>query len=126
MQTPVDDSSIFTEVSRSAQASPSPRWSTSQGIPRKGQAPGRVTPWIAPGLLHAQVGLWCAFRQASTGPLPAVFTIKFSIEPPGPCSLWYTVAATPQAWLVWSRKTASPAEYNNGARKHQMIRGVQT
>ena len=29
MQTPVDDSGIFIEVSRSAQASPSPRWSPS-------------------------------------------------------------------------------------------------
>ena len=26
---------------------PSPCWSPSQGIPRKGQALGRVTPWIA-------------------------------------------------------------------------------
>ena len=26
---------------------PSPRWNPSQGIPLKGQAPGRVTPWIA-------------------------------------------------------------------------------
>jgi hypothetical protein len=31
MQTPVDDSSIFTEVSRSARASPSPHWSPLQG-----------------------------------------------------------------------------------------------
>jgi hypothetical protein len=61
MQTPVDDSGIFTEVSRSAQASPSPRWSTLQEIPRKGQAPGRVTPWIASSLPYAQVGLRCAF-----------------------------------------------------------------
>ena len=61
---------------------PSPRWSPSQGIPRKGQTPGRVTPWIAPGLPHAQVGLWCAFRQASPGPLPVVFTIKLPTEPP--------------------------------------------
>ena len=29
MQTPIDDSSIFTEVSRSVQASPNPRWSPS-------------------------------------------------------------------------------------------------
>ena len=57
MQTPVDDFGIFTKVLRSAQASPSPRWSPSQGIPRKGQAPGRITPWIASGLPHAQVGL---------------------------------------------------------------------
>ena len=55
---------------------PNSRWSPSQGIPRKSQASGRVTPWIAPGLSHAQVGLLCAFRQVSPGPLPAVFTIK--------------------------------------------------
>ena len=29
MQTPIDDSGIFIEVSRSAQAPPSPRWSPS-------------------------------------------------------------------------------------------------
>ena len=62
--------------------SPSPRWSPSQGIPRKVQAPGRVTSWIAPGLPHVQVGLRCAFQQASLGPLPAVFIIKLSAEPP--------------------------------------------
>ena len=59
---------------------PSPRWSPSQGIPRKGQAPRRVTPWIAPSLPHVQVGLWCAFWQASPGPLPVVFTIKLPAE----------------------------------------------
>ena len=82
IQTPVNDSGIFTEVSRSVQAFPSPRWSPSQGIPRKGQAPGRVTPWIVSGLPHAQMGLRRAFRQASPGPLPAVFTIKLPSEPP--------------------------------------------
>jgi hypothetical protein len=60
---------------------PSPRWNPSQGIPRKGQAPGWVTPWIAPVLPHAQVGLQCAFWQTSPGPLPAVFTIKLPAEP---------------------------------------------
>ena len=61
MQTPIDDSGIFTELSRSVQASPSPRWSPSQGIHRKGQAPGWVTPWIASGVPHVQVGLRHAF-----------------------------------------------------------------
>ena len=61
---------------------PSPRWSPSLGIPRKGQALGRVTPWIALGLPHAQVGLRCAFWQASPGSLPVVFTIKFPAETP--------------------------------------------
>ena len=52
------------------------------GAPCKGQAPGRVTPWIALGLPHVLVCLRCAFRQASPGPLPAIFTIKFLTEPP--------------------------------------------
>ena len=60
---------------------PSPRWSPSQGIPHKGQSPSRVTPWIALVLSHAQVGLWCAFRQASPRTLPAVFTIKLLAKP---------------------------------------------
>jgi hypothetical protein len=55
---------------------PNPHWSPSQGCPRKGQALGWVTPWIAPGLPHAQVGLQCAFWQVSLRPLPMVFTIK--------------------------------------------------
>ena len=60
----------------------SPRWSPSQVIHHKGQAPSRVTTWIALGLPHAQVGLRCAFRQASPGPLPVVFTIKLPAKPP--------------------------------------------
>ena len=87
MQTPVDDSSIFTEVSRSAQASPSPRWSPSQGIPRKGQAPGRITPWIASGLPHTQVGLRRAFRQASPRCSPPSSLSSFWSKHCGPCSL---------------------------------------
>jgi hypothetical protein len=72
------------------------------------------------------VGLRCAFQQASPGLLPAVFTIKPPAEPPWPCSLRYTVAATPQARLVWSHKTTSPAECKHGVRKHLWMRGMQT
>ena len=61
---------------------PSPRWSPSQGIPLKGQASSRVTPWIALGLPHVQVGLQCAFWQASPGLLPTVFTIKLTAKTP--------------------------------------------
>ena len=100
MQTPVDDSGIFTEVSRNAQASPSPHWSPSQGIPRKGQAPGQVTSWIASGFPHMQVGLRRAFRQASSGCSPPSSLSSFRPNHSGPCSLWYTVAATPQTRLV--------------------------
>ena len=57
MQTPIDDSSILPRHREARKLLPSPHWSPSQGIPRKGQAHGRVTPWIASGLPHAQVGL---------------------------------------------------------------------
>ena len=62
---------------------PSPRWSPSQGIPRKGQAPGRVTSWIARGLPHAQAGLRLSHSwQSLSRMLPIVFTIKLLAEPP--------------------------------------------
>ena len=99
-QTPVDDSGIFTEVLRSKQASPSPRWSPSQGILRKGQAPGRIIPWISLGLPHAQVGLQRVFWQASPGCSPPSSLSNFRPKRRGPCFLWYTVAATPQPRLV--------------------------
>ena len=92
------------------QLPPTPRWSPLQGIPRKGQAPSRVTPWIAPSLPYTQVSLRCAFQQASPGPLPAVFTIKLLAKLRGPCSLRYTLAATPQKRLARSRKTISPSD----------------
>jgi hypothetical protein len=67
MQISVDDFGIFTKV-EARKLPPSPRWSPSQGIPRKGQALGWVTQWIAPGLLHAQVGLQCASPGSLKGP----------------------------------------------------------
>ena len=82
VQTPIDDSGILPRYREALKLPPSPCWSPSQGIPHKGQAPGRVTSWIALSLPHAQMGLRCVFRQASTGPLSAVFTIKLSAEPP--------------------------------------------
>ena len=97
------------------------------GAPCKGQAPGRVTPWIAPGLPHAQVGLRCAFRQASSGPLPAIFTIKLPAKPPW--ALFPSVHGgshtTKRGWFDLTRLQAPPM-YNNGARKHRVVRGVQT
>ena len=83
MQTPPSMTLVFLPRYREAhKLPPSPRWSPSQGIPCKGQAFGQVTPWIASGLPHAQVGLWCAFWQTSPGPLLTVFTIKLPAEPP--------------------------------------------
>ena len=102
---------VFLPRDREARKLPSsPHWSPSQGIPRKGQAPGRVTPWIASGLPHAQVGLRRAFRQASPGCSPPSSLSSFRPKRRGPCSLRYTVAAAPQTRLVRSRKTSSPSD----------------
>ena len=131
MQTPIDDFNIFTEVLRSTQASPSPCWSPSQGIPRKGQAPDRVTLWIAPGLPHAQVGLQCAFRQASPRPFPAIITIKLLAKASGRTTAGLVPFGTrwqphhKRGWCDLERLQAPPM-YNNGARKHRVVRGMQT
>ena len=52
------------------------------GAPRKGQSPGWVSLGISSALPHTQVDIRCAFRQASPGPLPTVFTIKLLAESP--------------------------------------------
>jgi hypothetical protein len=126
MQTPVDDFCIFTEVSKSAQASPSPHWSPSQGIPRMGQALSRVTPWIASGLPHVQVGLQCAFRQASPRPLPAVFTIKLLAETPRAFfpSVHDDGHTTNMVGLV--SQDYKPRRVQASARKHLGFRGMKT
>ena len=105
---------------------PSPRWSPSQGIPRKGQAPGRVTSWIASGLSHAQVGLRRAFRQAFPGCSPPSSLSSFRPKRHGPCSLRYTVAPHhKRGWCDLARLQAPPM-YNSCARKHGVARGMQT
>ena len=128
MQTPVDDSSIFTEVSRSAQASPSPYWSPSQGIPHKGQAPGRVTPWIALGLSHAQAGLRLSHSwQSLSRTAPRRFHYQVSgrttagLVPFGTRWRPYHI----RGWCDLARLQA-PSMYNNGAHKDRVVRGMQT
>jgi hypothetical protein len=100
---------VFLPRYREARKLPSsPRWSRpSQGSPCKGQAPGHVTPWIALDLPHVQVGLRRAFQQASPGCSPPSSLSSFWPKHRETCSLWYTVAATSQAWLVWSYKTTN-------------------
>jgi hypothetical protein len=82
MQTPWTTPVFLPRYREARKLPPSPRWSPSQGIPRNGQALGPVTPWIASGLPHAQVGLRYAFRQASPILLPAVFAIKLPAKTP--------------------------------------------
>ena len=128
MQTLVDDSNIFTEVSRSTQASPSPRWSPSQGIPRKGQASGWVTPWIAPGLRHVQVGLRLSHSwQSLSRTAPRCLHYQAS----GQNAMRLVPSGTrwrphhKRGWCDLVRLQAPPM-YNNGARKHRVVRGMQT
>ena len=97
------------------------------GAPRKGQTPGRVTPWIAPGLPHAQVGLRCAFRQASPKPLPTVFTIKLLAETSHALLLSvHGGGHTTNAVGVVSQDYKPLRCTTNDARKHQEIRGILT
>ena len=101
---------------------PNPHWSPLQGIPCKGQALDRVTPWITPGFPHAQVGLRCAFWQVSPGPLPVVFTIKLSgrnvtdLVPSG--TRWQSHHK--HGWCDLARLQAPPMY------KHRVVRGMQT
>ena len=106
--------------------SPSPRWSPSQGIPRKGQAPGRVTPWIASGLPTRK---WISDVHFGK-PLPDA-----------PRRLHYQASGRNAAGLVPSgtrwrphhnrgwcdlARLQAPPMYNNGACKHRVVRGMQT
>ena len=82
------------------------------GAPRKeslarAKLPVGVTSWIAPGLPHAQVGLRCAFRQASPKPLPVVFTIKLPAKPSWALFPSVHGGGHTTKRLVCSRKTTS-------------------
>jgi hypothetical protein len=78
MQTPIDDFGIFYRGIEKHASFPL----VLVGAPCKGQDLSQVTPWIALGLPHAQVGLRCAFRQTSPGSLSAIFTIKLMAKTP--------------------------------------------
>ena len=121
MQTPVDDSSIFIEVSRSVQASPSPCWSPSQGLSsRSGNS------------------------MNSPGPSPHASgsPVCLSVSPSrtAPCRLYYQASGRTATGLVpfstrwrphhkrgWCdlARLQAPPMYNNGARKYQVIIGMQ-
>jgi hypothetical protein len=53
---------------------------------------------------HASGALLLTFSRM----LPVVFTIELPHKYRGSRFLRYTVAPTPQTWLVWSRKTLAP------------------
>ena len=122
MQTSIDDSGIFIEVSRSAQASPSPRWSPSQGP-----------------------SSWSGNSVDSPGPSPCASAspvcLSASVFQTAPCRLHYQASGRNVMGLVPSgtrwrphykcgwcdlARIQAPPMYNNGACKHRVVRGMQT
>jgi hypothetical protein len=105
---------------------PSPRWSPSPGIPCKGQALSQITPWIASGLPHAQVGLRRAFSQASPG---CSLHLHYQASSRNAAGLVPSGAQWrphhKRDWCDLARLQAPPI-YNNGAHKHRVVRGMQT
>ena len=103
--------SVFLPMYREARKlSPSPRWSPSQGILRKRQAPSWVTLWIAPDLpIRKWVSGVPSGKPFLDRSLPSSLS-SFQPNRRGPCSLRYTVAAAPQTRLVRSRKTSCPSD----------------
>ena len=105
---------------------PSPRWSPSQGIPRKSQAPGRVTPWIASGLPQCK---WVSDMPSSKHLPDASHRLHYQafarnaagLVPSG--TRWRPHHK--RSWCDLTRLQAPPI-YNNGVHKHRVIRGVQT
>ena len=105
---------------------PSPRWSPSQGIPCKGQAPGRVTPWIASAFPTRK---WVS-DVPSGKPLPdAPRRLHYQASDRNAAGLIPSGTRWRQhhkrGWYDLARLQAPPM-YNNGAHKHQVVRGMQT
>jgi hypothetical protein len=96
MQTPVDDFDIFNEVSLML---------FPHRTSCKGQAPGWVPPWIAhgPSLCASGSSRWPLPDHTPPSSLLSFWPNRYRSR-----SLRYTVVATPQTLLVWSRETTSP------------------
>ena len=107
---------------------PSPCWNPSQGIPRKGQAPSWVTPWIAPGFLHTQAGLRLSHSWQS---LSQTAPLRLHYQASGQNSVGLVPFGTrwrphhKRGWCGLTRLQAPPM-YNNGARKYRVVRDMQT
>ena len=105
---------------------PSPCWSPSQGIPRKGQAPGWVTPWIAFGLPTRK---WVSDVPSGKPLLDAPRHLHYQASSRNVAGLVsFGTRWRPhhkRGWCDLIRLQASPM-YNNGARKHGVVRGMQT
>jgi hypothetical protein len=60
----------------------------------------------------------------SSRTLPVIFLLSFRPKRHRLCSLRYKVAARPQMWLVWFRKTLTPLGTINGLHKSRGVCGL--
>jgi hypothetical protein len=98
------------------------------GAPRKGQASNRVTPWIAPGLPHAQVGLQSShscqsFSQIAPHHLHYQASDRNAVGLVPSSTRWHHT--TNAVDVVLQDLQALPSTTMVRA-KHRVIRGVQT
>ena len=106
---------------------PSPRWSPSQGIPHKGQAPSR--------------GNFVDSHESSPRASGSLVCLPASLSRTAPRRLHYQASSRNTASLVLSgtrwqphhkrgwcdlTRLQTPLTYNNGVRKHRVVKGVQT
>ena len=106
---------------------PSPRWSPSQGIPHKGQAPSR--------------GNFVDSHESSPRASGSLVCLPASLSRTAPRRLHYQAFGRNATGLVSSGTRWRPHHkcgwcdlarlqthpmYNNGARKHRVVRGMQT
>ena len=126
MQTLVDDSGIFTKVSRSAQASPKSSLEPLVRNPSQGPSSqsGNSVDSLrsSPRVSRSPTCLPTSLPRM----IPAIFTIKLPAEPPR--ALFPPVHGRPhhkRGWCDLARRQAPPM-YNNGACKHRVVRGMQT
>jgi len=127
MQTPIDDSGIFTEVSRSAQTSLSSSLEPLARNPLQGPTTRSGNSMDSPGPSpRASGSLVCLSTSLSqTAPLylhyqasgrTAASLVPFSTQ-------WRPHHK--RGWCDLTRLQA-PSMYNNGARKHRVVTGMQT
>ena len=106
---------------------PIPRWSPLQGIPRKGPSSRSGNSVDSLGPSPRVSGSLTCLPASLSRMLPTVFTIKLSAETSR--ALFPPVHGgghTTNSVGVISQDLKPPPMYNNGARKHRVVRGMQT
>ena len=127
MQTPIDDSGIFSEVSRSAHAFPNSSLEPLVRNPSQGSSSRSGNSVDSPGPSPRASGSLVCLPASLSRTTPRRLHYQASgqtavgLVPFGTC--WRP--HDKRGWCDLARLQAPPM-YNNGARKHRVVRGVQT